>query len=123
MLLLLMVLFFIVVTATGAVVAASVVDVVVVIVGVGGVVVAVRFIQLLLVMFQQEEDLLPEEAKQEGAVSAKTYLSYLRSFHNLGLGIFVVFLFAVCQVGPICDVQLVRHFYRDFTVSKHTFRL
>lgn len=46
----------------------------------------------------QEEEILPEETKQQGAVSAKTYLAYLRSFHNLGMGLLVIFLFVVCQV-------------------------
>jgi len=47
----------------------------------------------------QEEELLPDETKQEGAVGAKTYLAYIRSFHNLGMGLLVVFLYAACQVS------------------------
>ena len=48
--------------------------------------------------------MLPEEVKQEGAVGAKTYLTYLRSFHNLGMGLFVLFLYAACQVSNVTVV-------------------
>ena len=46
----------------------------------------------------QEDNLLPAEQKQEGAVSIKTYMAYFRSFHNLGAGFGIIFLFALCQV-------------------------
>ncbi|XP_032238396.2 ATP-binding cassette sub-family C member 4 isoform X2 [Nematostella vectensis] len=45
-----------------------------------------------------ENKLPPEETKQEGAVSRQTYAAYLRSFHDLGTGVFLIFLFAMCQV-------------------------
>ncbi|XP_022800440.1 multidrug resistance-associated protein 4-like isoform X3 [Stylophora pistillata] len=45
-----------------------------------------------------DDNLLPREEKQEGAVSAKTYLAYFRTLHNLGTAFVAVFLLALCQV-------------------------
>lgn len=70
----------------------------------------------------QEDNLLPAEQKQEGAVSAKTYLAYFRSFPNLGTALIIIFLFAFCQVGtksrPPCQFQSMLIVFEKLNITQ-----
>ena len=46
----------------------------------------------------QEEDVLPKEAKQEGAVTKDTYMQYMKAMHSGFAALFIICLFILTQV-------------------------
>ena len=53
----------------------------------------------------QEEEVLPEEVKQEGAITARTYTEYFKAGHSAFAMLGVLFLFVACQVMLVVSVH------------------